>query len=65
MGRTTCTESQCLYKGDLYPYFSTKKIIVSNLFFPFLCSRIFIVLFYPDLFYITLSQLNPTYAVML
>jgi len=21
MGRTACTEPQCLYKGDLYPFF--------------------------------------------
>jgi len=24
MGRTTCTERQCLYKGDLYLFYSIK-----------------------------------------
>ena len=26
MGRTACTEAQCLYKGDLYLYFKSNII---------------------------------------
>jgi len=26
MGHTACTEPQCLYKGDLYPFFSSLVI---------------------------------------
>ena len=30
MGRTACTEPQCLYKGDLYLYFSLPLVSVPN-----------------------------------
>ena len=28
MGRTDCTEPQCLYKGDLYRYFYSKRNVM-------------------------------------
>jgi len=31
MGRTACTEPQCLYKGDLYLYFYIKCIVFCNI----------------------------------
>jgi len=30
MGRTACTEPQCLYKGDLYPYLSPTSPVMPH-----------------------------------
>jgi len=33
MGRTACTEPQCLYKGDLYLYLFKQEVVAAHIFF--------------------------------
>jgi len=40
MGRTACTEPQCLYKGDLYLYLSACTRVHFVLEWPMVCAEV-------------------------
>jgi len=56
MGRTACTEPQCLYKGDLYLFF-TLQVELNNMYIYIECPRrnvpdfvrVFLMLKYTDI----------------
>ena len=72
MGRTACTEPQCLYKGDLYVFFymikNTELLHVSALAGPSPGSTLIVVvclIHYQLMYFLMTDQQGPNYLGLL